>query len=117
MLDFDQIARAGATGACFRSFGLLSLVALTCLMSSATLAKTTFPVSVPPECAELAMREGVGMVINNRYEAAKAKAKLYRLSDRDPLVHQCREAIKRAQNAARNYASPPTAIEQKSDIP
>lgn len=117
MLDFDQISRVGATGACCRNSVLLSLVALACLVSSATLAKTTFPVSIPPECMELAVREGVGTVIKNKYEAVKAKAKLYRLSDRDPLVHQCREAVKRAENAARGKPAPSDFVPPTADIP
>jgi hypothetical protein len=60
----------------------------------------TYPVSVPQECVELAQREGVPIVIMNRYQAAKAKLKLARLSDRDPMVHQCREAVDRARKAA-----------------
>jgi hypothetical protein len=59
-----------------------------------------FPVSVPMECMELAQREGVPTVISNRYEAAKAKLKLARLNGRDPMVHQCREAVQRARKAA-----------------
>lgn len=54
-----------------------------------------FPVSVPQECVALAYREGVPTVIENRYQAAKAKLKLYRLSTRDPLVRGCRQAVDR----------------------
>jgi hypothetical protein len=60
----------------------------------------TFPVSVPMECMELAQREGVPTVINNKYEAVKARLKLARLSGRDPMVHECREAVQRARRAA-----------------
>jgi hypothetical protein len=50
----------------------------------------------------LAVREGIGTVINNRYQAAKAKAKLYRLNGRDPEVAQCRQAVQRLQEASRS---------------
>jgi hypothetical protein len=60
----------------------------------------TFPVSVPQECMELAQREGVPTVISSKYEAAKARIKLARMSGRDPLVQQCREAVQRARRAA-----------------
>jgi len=59
----------------------------------------TFPVAIPPECFELAQREGVPLVITNKFEAAKAKMKLARLSSRDPLVLKCRGALNRAQKA------------------
>jgi hypothetical protein len=58
-----------------------------------------FPVSVPQECFELAQREGVPVLIENRYQATKAKFKLARMSNRDPLVRECRAAVRRAQEA------------------
>ena len=61
----------------------------------------TFPVSVPQECVELAQRNGVPVVIENRYQATKAKLKLARLKDSDPMVHECRAAVERAKQAAR----------------
>jgi hypothetical protein len=64
------------------------------------MAKVTFPVTVPQECVELAQREGVSVVINSKYEATKAKLKLARLRDRDPMVHECRAAVERARRAA-----------------
>jgi hypothetical protein len=59
----------------------------------------TFPVSIPQECFELAQREGVPVVIENKYQATKAREKLAHLSDRDPLVHGCRSAVERAKQA------------------
>lgn len=59
-----------------------------------------FPVSIPQECFELAQREGVPTVMENRYQATKAKIRLYRLNSRDPLVRDCREAVERAKHAA-----------------
>lgn len=78
-------------------------VAFALLMGDATAmaeVTVTFPVSVPMECMELAQREGVPTVINNKYEAVKARLKLARLSGRDPMVHECREAVQRARRAA-----------------
>ena len=57
-------------------------------------------VYVPPECAELATREGLPSDVMTRAQAAKAKVKLVRLSNLDPLVSGCREAIARAKAAS-----------------
>ena len=96
----------------------LSLLVISALLvSSSAIAKDMFPVSVPAECAALAMREGVGTVINNRYEAAKAKAKLFRLSDRDPEVAQCRQAVKRLQDAARSRDAAPNQEAARGKFP
>jgi hypothetical protein len=62
----------------------------------------TFPVSVPQECVVLAQQQGVPVVIENRYQAAKARLKLARLRDRDPMVHECRAAVERAKRAAQH---------------
>ena len=78
-------------------------VALAAMVASPAMAKVTFPVTIPTECVELAQREGVSVVINNKYEAAKAKLKLARLSGRDPMVHECREAVERARRTALQY--------------
>jgi hypothetical protein len=59
----------------------------------------TFPVSIPQECVVLAQREGVPTVIENKYQAAKAKLKLAGMSKADPLVRDCRAAVHRAQQA------------------
>jgi len=77
----------------------LMLVAVT----PAVAEETKFPVSIPQECVELAQREGVPVVMTSRYQVAKAKLKLARLSGRDPLVQQCRAAVKR-QTAAMQHA-------------
>jgi hypothetical protein len=78
------------------------LIVLAVLVVSApSMAGTTmtFPVSIPQECFELAQREGVPVVIENKYQATKARVKLAHLSDRDPLVHRCRSAVERAKQA------------------
>jgi hypothetical protein len=59
----------------------------------------TFPVSIPQECLELAQREHVPILITNRYQATKAKIKLYRLSDSDPMVLECKQAVGRLKAA------------------
>ena len=79
-------------------FGAI-LIAMSALSARPAMAKSIFPISIPGECVELAQREGVPVVINSKYEAAKAKVKLARLSSRDPLVAQCRAAVERARVA------------------
>jgi hypothetical protein len=74
---------------------------------------TTFPVSIPQECVELAQREGVPVVIENRYQATKAKLKLARLSGRDPLVRQCRAAVERQKAAMQHAAEAQKAAVQR----
>jgi hypothetical protein len=59
----------------------------------------TFPVAVPPECSVLAEREGFPQVLENKAQALRAKYRLARLKDSDPLVHGCRQAVERARNA------------------
>jgi hypothetical protein len=69
----------------------------TSAMAEATI---TYPISIPQECVELAQREGVPVVITSRYQGAKARVKLARLSDKDPLVRECRAAIDRMKKSA-----------------
>ena len=78
---------------------LMTAAALTLSLSLPAAAESIFPVSVPQECIELANREGVPTIIENRYQAAKAKLKLYRLSTRDPMVRECRQAVDRMRAA------------------
>ncbi len=88
----------GSTGGGMRQL----LTALSVFISSPVLAgvSVTFPVSIPLECVELAQREGVPIVIENKYQATKAKIKLARLSGRDPLVRECRAAVERQRAAS-----------------
>jgi hypothetical protein len=79
---------------------LALVVTLAITAGAPAMAKVTFPVTVPQECVELAQREGVPVVITSKYEATKAKLKLARLRDRDPMVHECRSAVERARQAA-----------------
>jgi len=78
---------------------LVTAAALTIAFSTLAAAEGMYPVSVPSECVELANREGVPTVIENRYQAMKAKVKLYRLSTRDPMVRECRQAVDRMRAA------------------
>jgi hypothetical protein len=86
----------------------LMAAALTVVLSTPVAAEIVFPVSIPQECVELANREGVPTVIENKYQAAKAKLKLYRLSNRDPLVRECKQAVERQKAAMQAAAAPPT---------
>ena len=79
-----------------RTFILLVLI----LAAGPAVAKDFYPIAVPSECYELAQREGVPVVISNRYEALKARVKLARLRESDPMVHVCREAVSRARQTA-----------------
>src|ERR1700749_812200 len=78
---------------------LMTAAAFTLVLSIPAAAESIFPVSVPQECVELATREGVPTVIENRYQAIKARVKLYRLSTRAPMVRECRQAVERLRSA------------------
>jgi hypothetical protein len=60
----------------------------------------SYPISIPAECAQLAEREHVPPVIQNRYEAMRAKYKLARLNDAEPIVAQCKQAVARLRQQA-----------------
>ena len=85
---------------------LMTAALLLVAVTPATALETTFPVSIPQECVELAQREGVPVVMENRYQATKAKLKLARMSNRDPLVRECRAGVER-QKAAMQHAAEP----------
>jgi hypothetical protein len=68
-----------------------------------------FPIPIPQECFTLASREGVPTMIESRYQLAKAKLKLARLSDKDPMVRDCRAAVNRARQAYEAAKSPQQA--------
>jgi hypothetical protein len=76
---------------------IAAAIALT--VTTPAFADVSFPISVPQECFELAQREGVPTVLQNKYQATKAKVKLASLSGKDPLVRDCRAAVQRAQQA------------------
>src|SRR3954447_11663979 len=87
------------TGDLMRITTAVAIVIITNIPAQADV-KVTFPVSIPQECMVLAQREGVPTVIENKYQAAKAKLKLARLSGKDPLVVECRAAVERAKAQA-----------------
>jgi hypothetical protein len=55
-----------------------------------------YPVAIPEGCMALAQREGYPTLIGNRWEGVKARAKLARMKNSDPLVHQCKDAVSEA---------------------
>ncbi len=64
-------------------------------------AEIQYPISVPSECVELAERERVPLIIENRTQGVKARVKLWRLNRHDPLVKECRDAVERLKTEAR----------------
>jgi hypothetical protein len=77
-------------------FGGGAMLAILC--GSAAAGPAQYPFSIPEECVALAQREGMPTTISNRYQAVKAKYKLYRMNKSDPLVRQCRAAVRRAEH-------------------
>ena len=91
------------------------IVVVAVLANARAIAETVkFPMTIPQECFELAQREGVPTVIENRYQATKAKFKLAQLKNSDHLVRECRAAVRRAQEAAQKSS---TVYSAKQDQP
>jgi len=89
----------------------LIIAAIACVASSGAFAETlSFPVSIPQECFELAQREGVPTIIQNKYQATRAKLILARGKNSDHLVRECRAAVHRAQQTYRQEASGTTVV-------
>jgi hypothetical protein len=90
---------------------IVAAAAIVLGLNSAALAEAVniYPVSVPQECVVLAQREGVPTMIENRYQAAKARLKLARLSGKDPMVQECRAAVERMRKAVAATANAATA--------
>jgi hypothetical protein len=84
----------------FRTAALALVIATPVAAESAK-----FPITIPQECFELAQREGVPTVIENRMQATKAKLKLAQMKNSDHLVRECRAAVHRAQEAAAQAAT------------
>jgi hypothetical protein len=55
-----------------------------------------YPVAIPDGCMALAQREGYPTLIGSRWEGIKARARLARMKNSDPLVHQCKDAVSQA---------------------
>jgi hypothetical protein len=96
----------------------LFIAALIVFIAAPALAEekaVSFPVSIPQECVVLAQREGVPTTIENKYQAAKAKLKLARMSNSEPMVQECRAAVERHRRAGRaarvrDAKKPPGAV-------
>ena len=85
----------------------LSTAALALLITTPVAAESVqFPITIPQECFELAHREGVPTVIENKMQAAKAKLKLAQMKNSDHLVRECRAAVHRARQAAAQVGTP-----------
>jgi hypothetical protein len=72
----------------------LSVLLLTGVACSA--GEVQYPVAIPEGCMALAQREGYSTLIGNRWEGVKARTKLARMKNSDPLVHQCKDAVSQA---------------------
>ena len=70
------------------------IIVVAALLFSASPVLAQF--QVPGECTELAAREGFPTTTLTKFQAARARARMALLSDRDPLVKQCRGAIRQA---------------------
>jgi hypothetical protein len=70
----------------------LGLYLLTGVAYSAAEA-VRYPVAIPGGCVALAEREGYQTMISSRWEGIKARAKLARMKNSDPLVRQCKDAV------------------------
>ena len=70
------------------------IVVVAALLFSLSPALAQF--QVPVECTELAAREGFPTTTLTKFQVARARARMALLSDRDPLVKQCRGAIRQA---------------------
>jgi hypothetical protein len=76
----------------FLALGAYLLTGIACSAGEAI----RYPIAIPDGCFALAQREGYPTVIANRWEGAKARAKLAQMKDSDPLVHQCKDAVSQA---------------------
>lgn len=77
-------------------YGLLLLILAAALLFIYSAAKAD-GVPVPQECVLLAKREGFPTDVLTKAQAARARLRLARLSDRDPIVKACREAVRGSQ--------------------
>jgi hypothetical protein len=75
----------------------LPIITLALVATSPAFADYTinYPISIPSECIAVAQREHVPTVMNSKFEATKAALKLDKLSDRDPIVFQCKQSVAR----------------------
>ena len=69
-------------------------------------------VQVLADCVELAAREGFPTDTLTKAQAAKARIRMAQLSERDPLVKQCRTAIRVAQSMMKDMEKATTSVVQ-----
>jgi hypothetical protein len=72
-----------------------TLLALSVLVALSGPAAAEISTTVPGECADLAMRNGIESVIHGRRDLAMAIAKLARAKASDPGVRECRAAVRK----------------------
>ena len=60
-------------------------------------AESQYPVSIPSECVDLAQRRGEPLMIENKRQGLRAKAKLWLLPPREPGVRECVAAVRRME--------------------
>ena len=87
-------------------------IVATALLLAASPALAQF--QVPGECTELAAREGFPTDVLTKTQAAQARFRMARLSDRDPLVKRCRSAIRQAQAMIKEMEKSTTAVLQRT---
>ena len=75
-----------------QALGLYLLTGVACSASEAV----RYPLAIPDNCIALAQREGYPTMISSRWEGIKARAKLARMRNSDPLVRQCKDAVAQA---------------------
>jgi hypothetical protein len=90
--------------ALYRVLLILTVHLLTGIACSAAEA-IQYPMNIPDGCFALAQRKSYPTVIASRWEGVKARAKLARMKDSDPLVHQCRVAVAQAVAAHKQSKS------------
>ena len=81
---------------------LLSIAVLIPFVTLARSAEIQYPVSIPSECVELAQRRGEPLMIENKRQGIRAKAKLYLLRPSEPGVKECVAAVRRFEQQLRN---------------
>ncbi len=73
-----------------------TLVILSFILASPALADP-FPIAVPQECRQLAIRERVPTIIRSEAQARIARDKLIALDASEPMVARCRQAAAKYQ--------------------
>ena len=74
------------------ALSMLLLTGIACLAGEGI----EYPVAIPEGCIALAQREGSPTLVVNHWEGLKARTKLARMKNSDPLVRQCKDAVSQA---------------------